>query len=612
MEKFCFIYLLFIKDVINSSSATVSVNRFYVIKNCNEYEIESVFLEFETKLHAVRCCNHHGNVCYSHIRNITESAIGGDHHCFADQTYKNAKRKCETNGLRLCTLQEIRQKPQIPTVEQNRHKRGLSVCCTTGCDHDLKTVWTSSKENDTCAPSPCPDGENCTISETTGKLSCLGSYHSTRINGTSETNVLSIQYQQNIYKALLISLLIIIASMISGVLCYRHYAKQKKQRMNTKSNEQSQKFVELSDSSSLKKASAPLMIDGITSSFDHKIDFKSQLDNMVYNTKREIDRDSLDADVKIGSGNFGEVYKGTIKGLYEDSSTTIVAIKTSHGRGSEKELKDFLDEIKLMSNIKPHPNLVSMIGSCSTDFNYEKKIWLVIEICEHGDLKTYLTDHKASILSGKGIDGIDSRCLIRWSYDIARGMEYLQKNRIMHGDLAARNVLMGDDILNGNCPIAKIADFGLAKNFYTNEKYEKISRLLVPWRWMAIEYLKDDFFTLKSDVWSYGVTLWEILSFGRTPYGRQEYEEVLRKLESGYQLSFPDDCKSISSWSPEQMYKEIAGRCFVTNPDIRQSFSDVVKSLEIYLTQEEKNSYSRMNEMYQNIRAANYLRIGKK
>ena len=92
-------------------------------------------------------------------------------------------------------------------------------------------------------------------------------------------------------------------------------------------------------------------------------------------------------------------------------------------------------------------------------------------------------------------------------------------------------------------------NFGLAKNFYTNEKYEKISRVLVPWRWMAIEYLKDDFFTLKSDVWSYGVTLWEILSFGRTPYGRQEYEEVLRKLESGYQLFFPEDCKGISFFS---------------------------------------------------------------
>ena len=191
-------------------------------------------------------------------------------------------------------------------------------------------------------------------------------------------------------------------------------------------------------------------------------------------------------------------------------------------------------------------------------------------------------------------------------------MEYLENNRIMHGDLAARNVLLGDNILNDNYPTAKVADFGLAKNFYGNVKYEKTSRLLVPWRWMAIEYLKDDFFTLKSDVWSYGVTLWEIFSFSRTPYGRQEYDEVLRKLESGYKLIFPDDGKGITSWSPEQMYEEMSGGCFVMNPDVRQNFSGIVKTLEAYLTTEEKTIWSRMNETYECTRATKYLKFGNR
>ena len=227
-------------------------------------------------------------------------------------------------------------------------------------------------------------------------------------------------------------------------------------------------------------------------------------------------------------------------------------------------------------------------------------------------MKTYLVKNKEKVLFGEGNDGVDSRCLLKWSYDIARGMEYLENIRIMHGDLAARNVLLGDNILKGHCATAKVADFGLAKNFYGNAKYEKTCRLLVPWRWMAIEYLKDDFFTLKSDVWSYGVTLWEILSFGRTPYGRQDYDEVLRKLESGYQLIFPDDCKSITSWSPEQIYEEISGGCFAMNPDSRQHFSGIVKTLETYLTTEENPIWSRMNEMYQNTRAEKYLKFGNR
>ena len=182
----------------------------------------------------------------------------------------------------------------------------------------------------------------------------------------------------------------------------------------------------------------------------------------------------------------------------------------------------------------------------------------------------------------------------------------------MHGDLAARNILMGEDLLNDGCPIAKIADFGLSKNFYEELTYEKASRLLVPWKWMALEYLKDEFFTLKSDVWSFGVLFWEILSFGKTPYGPQDYDEVVNKLNDGYRLPCPSEIEPILSWSPKKLYTSLSEKCFVEDPEKRANFSHITELFEEYLSGDEKKQYFQMNEVYEKTRAANYLKICNK
>merc|ERR1712020_59131 len=114
-----------------------------------------------------------------------------------------------------------------------------------------------------------------------------------------------------------------------------------------------------------------------------------------------------------------------------------------------------------MSSIEPRPNLVSMIGSCSSELK-SKKLWLLIEFCEHGDLKEYLKNHKSAILSGSENEEINIKCLLKWLHDVAKGMQYLEERKIMHGDLAARNILMAESPKKSQIPLAKVADFGLA------------------------------------------------------------------------------------------------------------------------------------------------------
>ena len=337
-------------------------------------------------------------------------------------------------------------------------------------------------------------------------------------------------------------------------------------------------------------------------------DLKSQVDNIPYNTKREIGRDRFKIGVKIGTGNFGKVYKGILTGLYESKSQTIVAIKSIVNEGSGNGFNDLLSEIKLMSYIKPHANLVSMIASCSSELQTHGQLRLLIEYCEHGDLQNYLKDNESRISSGNMRDAINSRCLLKWAYGIAKGMQYLEESNIMHGDLAARNILLAEDPSHKENLLAKVADFGLAKQFYKNMNvYEKTNRLLVPWKWMALEYLQDDYFTLKSDVWSYGVLLWEIMAFGRQPYGHKEYDEVLDQLQSGYRLPFPNRVKDGLSWSPKLFYAEISNVCFIGEPTSRNSFSDVAHLIRNYLSGEENSQYRELTLIYRKTRAEKYL-----
>ena len=223
-------------------------------------------------------------------------------------------------------------------------------------------------------------------------------------------------------------------------------------------------------------------------------------------------------------------------------------------------------------------------------------------------MRNNLIENTQSILAGDD-DQKSSRILVQWAYDVAQGMQFLSKSQVMHGDLAARNVLISNNPIQSCRLLAKVADFGLSKDFTKLHKlkYTKENRMMIPWKWMAIEYLRHDYFTLTSDVWSFGVVVWEILSFGKTPYGLQDFDEVMKRLNDGNRLLCPSDAKQITSWPADQFYKKISEKCFIDDPNDRSTFTEIVKIIESVLSEKEIKEHRLFHEKHEMIHKSNYI-----
>ncbi|XP_072715074.1 tyrosine-protein kinase Fer-like isoform X4 [Ciconia boyciana] len=246
----------------------------------------------------------------------------------------------------------------------------------------------------------------------------------------------------------------------------------------------------------------------------------------------------------LGKGNFGEVYKGTLK------DKTPVAVKTCK-EDLPQELKiKFLSEARILKQYD-HPNIVKLIGICTQ----RQPIYIVMELVSGGDFLSFLRKKK---------DELKTKQLVKFSLDAASGMAYLESKNCIHRDLAARNCLVDEN------NILKISDFGMSRQ-EDDGVYSSSGLKQIPIKWTAPEALNYGRYTSESDVWSFGILLWETFSLGVCPYPGMTNQQAREQVEKGYRMSAPQKC-------PEEIYK-IMQRCWAYKPESRPKFSEIQKAL---------------------------------
>ncbi|XP_005409816.1 PREDICTED: tyrosine-protein kinase FRK isoform X2 [Chinchilla lanigera] len=275
----------------------------------------------------------------------------------------------------------------------------------------------------------------------------------------------------------------------------------------------------------------------------------------------EIDRSSIQLLKRLGSGQFGEVWEG----LW--NNTTSVAVKTL--KPGSMDPNDFLREAQIMKSLR-HPKLIQLYAVCTL----EDPIYIITELMRHGSLQEYLQiDAGSKIHLAQQVD---------MAAQVACGMAYLESQNYIHRDLAARNVLVGEH------NIYKVADFGLARVFKVDNEniYEPKDEVKLPVKWTAPEAIRTNKFSIKSDVWSFGILLYEIITYGKMPYSGRTCAEVIQMLRQNYRLPQPTNC-------PQQFYN-IMLECWKEEPKERPTFERLQLRLEDYF---DADSYAERNNL---------------
>ncbi|KAK1792587.1 hypothetical protein P4O66_012525 [Electrophorus voltai] len=338
---------------------------------------------------------------------------------------------------------------------------------------------------------------------------------------------------------------------------------------------------------------------------------------LPYDPKWEFPRERLRFGTILGSGAFGKVVAATAYGLTSPDTVTTVAVKMLKPSAHSTEKEALMSELKVLSYLGNHMNIVNLLGACTVG----GPILVITEYCCYGDLLNFLRRKRDAFFSFKTGDGyyknllsqtqplregtdngympmrsyqkrskqtewtddmdelsLATEDLLSFSYQVARGMDFLASKNCIHRDLAARNVLLTQG------RVAKICDFGLARDITKDSSYVLRGNARLPVKWMSPESLFTCVYTFESDVWSYGILLWEIFSLGNSPYPGVPVGSIFYKMiQDGYRMSEPE-------FAPSEIC-EVMRWCWSTDPLKRPTFKKLVERTEMLLSETTKHVY---------------------
>uniref|UniRef100_A0A674PMF5 receptor protein-tyrosine kinase n=1 Tax=Takifugu rubripes TaxID=31033 RepID=A0A674PMF5_TAKRU len=301
---------------------------------------------------------------------------------------------------------------------------------------------------------------------------------------------------------------------------------------------------------------------------------------LPYNEKWEFPRDKLKLGKVLGAGAFGKVVEATAFGLGEDKDNTLrVAVKMLKANAHSDEREALMSELKILSHLGHHQNIVNLLGACTYGGQPASPLGSVIRGAQNQSASLHeKSSSRASLFSKESANKesfilrtkslcedngdwpLDIDDLLRFSLQVAQGLDFLASRNCIHRDVAARNVLLTDK------RVAKICDFGLARDIMNDSNYVVKGNARLPVKWMAPESIFDCVYTVQSDVWSYGILLWEIFSLGKSPYPSMAVDSRFYKMvKRGYQMSQPD-------FALPEIYM-IMKMCWNLEPTERPTFS---------------------------------------
>uniref|UniRef100_A0A672ZCM5 Focal adhesion kinase 1-like n=1 Tax=Sphaeramia orbicularis TaxID=375764 RepID=A0A672ZCM5_9TELE len=276
----------------------------------------------------------------------------------------------------------------------------------------------------------------------------------------------------------------------------------------------------------------------------------------------EIQRERIELGRCIGEGQFGDVHQGVYS--YPDKAALPVAIKTCKNCTSDSVREKFLQEALTMRQFD-HPHIVKLIGVIT-----ENPVWIIMELCTLGELRSFLQVRKYSL---------DLASLILFAYQLSTALAYLESKRFVHRDIAARNVLVS------SVDCVMLADFGLSR-YMEDSSYYKASKGKLPIKWMAPESINFRRFTSASDVWMFGVCMWEILMYGIKPFQGVKNNDVIGRIENGERLAMPPQC-------PPTLYS-LMTKCWSYDPSKRPRFTELKTQLSTILEEEKLQQEERL------------------